>query len=144
MLDDNAKPEDYMKNYWQSFEKTLKEKSLYEELEKIKDKQAQFMKENPTKITANEKYPRLEPKLVEEDLINAEMVGQTDKKAHKYSFVHQEKVVAFLSMKIIVKDVNNLIDSKKSYINLKQLNDCASGLVIQAVAEAKFAKKEAN
>ena len=47
-------------------------------------------------------------------------------------------------MKIIVKDVNNLIDSKKSYINLKQLSSIASGLLIQAVAEAKFAKKEAN
>ena len=76
------------------------------------------MKDNPTKITTNERYPRLEPnepELIAENLVNAEMVGVTDKRVHKYSFIHQGKAVSFLSTKIFVKDVNNLIDSKKSY-----------------------------
>ena len=56
------------------------------------------MKENPKKITANEKYPKLErQELVEEDLINAEMVGKTGKRAHVNSFVYQGKAVAILT-----------------------------------------------
>ena len=74
------------------------------------------MKDNHEKITRNVRFPRLEQKLEEENLINAEMVGATDTKAHKYSFVHQEKAVAFLPLKIIVRDVNNLIVPKKSHV----------------------------
>ena len=75
------------------------------------------------------------------------MVGETGKRGHKYSFVHQGKAVCFCPTTVYVKDVNNLIDTKKSYIHLKQLFDPAtypSGLSFVAVAEAKFAKKEAN
>jgi hypothetical protein len=54
------------------------------------------MTEHPEKITTSEPYPKLEPKLEEENLVNAEMVGATDRGAHKYSFVHQGKAVAFL------------------------------------------------
>ena len=80
------------------------------------------MKKNPTRITNDVKFLRLEPKLEEENLVNAEMVGVTDIRGHKYCFVHQGKAVAFLASKIIVKDVNNLIlnlvdpKKKKSYV----------------------------
>ena len=101
----------------------------------MKGLQEQFMKENPTKITASERFPKLEPKLEEENLVNAEMVGATGKRGHKYSFVYQGKVVSFLSTQVFVKDVNNLlvesIDNKKSYKNLKELfnlADAPSGL----------------
>ena len=36
------------------------------------------MKDNPKKITPSEKYPRLEPTLEAENLVNPEMVGVTD------------------------------------------------------------------
>ena len=54
----------------------------------MKGLQEQFMKDNPTKITASERFPKLEPKLEEENLVNAEMVGVTGKRGHKYSFVY--------------------------------------------------------
>ena len=112
----NAQPKDYMKQYWTPFKKTLEENKLDTKLEEMTKLQAKFMEENPKKITRNQKFPRLEPKLEEENLVNAGMVGATDKKAHKYSFIHQGKAVSFLNTKIFVKDVNNLIDSKKSYV----------------------------
>ena len=84
------------------------------------------MKDNPTKITRSEAFPKLEPKLEETNLINAEMVGETGKRGHKYSFVHQGKAVCFCPTTVYVKDVNNLIDSKKSYIHLKSLFDPAT------------------
>ena len=114
--------EEYKSKYWDSFKKTLEEHKLDQKLEEMTELQAKFMKDNPKKITKNVKFPRLEQKLEELNLINAEMVGATDTKAHKYSFVHQEKAVAFLPTKIIVKDVNNLIlnivdpKKKKSYV----------------------------
>ena len=70
------------------------------------------MKDNPKKITPSEKYPRLEPTLEAENLVNPEMVGVTDRKKHIYSFVHQGKAVSFLPTNICVKDVNNLMGSE--------------------------------
>ena len=75
----------------------MKEKKLDAKLEEMKNLQASYMKENPKKITANEKYPKLErEKLLEENLVNAEMVGVTGKRAHVNSFVYQGKAVAFI------------------------------------------------
>ena len=116
------KMEEYKNKYWNSFKKTLEEHKLDQKLEEMTELQANFMKDNPQKITTNVRFPRLEQKLEEENLINAEMVGATDTRVHKYSFVHQEKAVAFLASKIIVKDVNNLIlnlvdpKKKKSHV----------------------------
>ena len=81
MLDhENAKKEDYMKEYWESFTKLLKEEEKYKEQDTLLQEMIKIQGEfnadekNAAKVKV-QRNPRLEPNLTTEELTRGEMVG---------------------------------------------------------------------